>query len=299
MPDHPRDPVAQAKQALVGAGLDPHTPLERAASHANDAWLGPDFALRVNWRGDLGRLAREALVAEALAPEARYPGVSGHGNDGQIEWILTRRVGGAQLGRAWCGLKSDERERAIHALAKALRALHSTDAPNLPVDRDLAPPHVLPLDRLLGLLHRAAQATPLDPGFAGEIEAFLVDRWPAFDDRGTGLVHGDPHLENVLWDGDTLWLLDLEWSRRSWLEVDLEILLSVCDHPELFVSEDYEHLARGGDYRKVPGWLRDAYPELFAHPRLNDRLAVLHIARTLTLLGPDPLRLQHIRRALA
>jgi len=298
VPDPHRDPVAQAKRALLGAGLDAETPLQRAASYANDAWLGPEFALRVNWRGDLGRLAREARIAESLVPQARYPGVLSHGDDGEIEWIVTRRVGGSQLGRAWATMERAERERAIHALAAALRALHETQAPALPVDRDLFPPHVLPLDRLLDLLHRAARATPLDAGFAGEIEAFLLDRWPAFDDRSMGLVHGDPHFENVLWDGDALWLLDLEWSRRSWLEVDLEILLSLCDHPELFVSEDYAQLARSDDYRDVPRWLRDAYPELFAHPRLGDRLAVLHIARTLTLLQLGPLRQQHIRGVL-
>ncbi len=278
--------------------MEPDTPLEPASSMANDAWLGPGFVLRVNWRGDLGRLAREAQIAEALAPEARYPGVLTHGNDGEIEWIVTKRVAGAQLARAWVELTAEERKRAIRALVSALRALHQTRAPHLPGDRDLSPPHVLPLDRLLDLLRRAASTAPLDAGFAEEIEAFLVDRWPAFDDRGRGLVHGDPHLENVLWDGTDVWLLDLEWSRRSWLEVDLEILLSVCDHPALFVSDEYAALARAEDYREVPDWLRDAYPELFSHPRREDRLAVLHIARTLTHNPLSSLRLQHLRNVL-
>jgi len=265
---------------------------------ANDVWLGPEFALRVNWRGDIGRLAREARIAEHLAGDVRYPGVLTHGNDGEIEWILTKRVAGAQLGRAWVKMNVQERERAIYALASALRALHATKTPDLPGDRDLSPPHVLPLDRLLNLLQRAATATPLDLGFAEEIEVFLKERWPAFDEHGTGLVHGDPHFENMLWDGANLWLLDLEWSRRSWLEVDLEILLSVCDHPELFASNDYASLTQSDDYRAVPGWLRDAYPELFSHPRLEDRMAVLHIARTLSHLPLSSLRVQHLRNVL-
>jgi Ser/Thr protein kinase RdoA (MazF antagonist) len=106
-----------------------------------------------------------------------------------------------------------------------------------------------------------------------------------------GLVHGDPHLENVLWDGEHVSaLLDLDWSRRSWLEVDLETLLSFCDHPFVFVAEDYEDRALARDYARVPGWLAAEYPQWFAHPRLADRLAVLHANRMVGILADHPRR---------
>ena len=81
-----------------------------------------------------------------------------------------------------------------------------------------------------------------DPGLLGDVTELVRARWDAFDDTGRGLVHGDPHFENALWDGARLSaLLDLEWSRRSWLACDLEILLAIADHPATFAAADYAH----------------------------------------------------------
>ena len=285
---------SRRETALRGAGLDPTAVLTAAPSHANEAWLGDGFALRVNYRGDIGRLAREAELAARLPPAALYPGVLDYGENGEIEWLVTRRVPGTQLARAWATMTADHRRRAIEELAAALRVLHGIDPEGLAVDGELAPPHVLPLEPLVELLREVG----LDPAY----EAFVRDRWDAFDDGNLGIVHGDPHLENVLWDGEHVSaVLDLEWSRRSFLECDLETILSLCDHPWLVVSEDYEHLARAEDYVDVPDWLRAVYPELFSHPRLHDRLAVLHISRISTCFEdgpPSPLRLAQLRAVL-
>jgi hygromycin-B 7''-O-kinase len=291
----------RARRALQGAGLDPRARLVRARSEANEAWLGDGFALRVNFRGDLGRLRREAELARRVPPQVRYPAVLAHGDDGEIEWLVTQRVKGIELAQAWPRLDRRLRERATIELADALRALHRVDTRGLPGDGELLPPHVLPLDPLLALLDDVADR--LDAGLVTELRAFVRDRWDAFDDRGTGLVHGDPHLENVLWDGEHLSaVLDLEWARPSWLECDTETLLSFCDHPARFVAAEREHEARPEDYAEVPGWLRGAYPELFEHPRLADRLVVLHVSRTLTIVeeatAPSPLREAQLRAVL-
>jgi hypothetical protein len=244
--------------------------------------------LRVNPRGDLGRLAREARVAAQLAPEARYPGVITAGDDGELEWIAVRRVEGIVLSRAWPALDQRRRERAMRELASALRALHACPDRDLPGDGDFAPPHTLPLASLLELLERTRR-TGMDAGLLDDVEGLIRESWVAFDAQNVGLVHGDTHLENVLWDGEHVSaLLDLEWSRRSWIEGDLEILLSFCDHPFFFVSKDYEVSARAEDYGAVPGWLRAEYPQWFTHPRLRQRLALLHTSRTLGLLCEFP-----------
>lgn len=287
----------------MGAGLDPDTPLQRASSQANEVWLAPDFVLRVNFRGDIGRLRREYDVAHVLPPAARYPGVAYYGTDGQIEWIVGQRVPGVVLSRVWPTLSPEQRRQATHELGHALATLHAVAMPSLPGDADLAPPHILPLPRLVGLIHRVAAADKLDNALARDLEAFVRERWDAFDDQSRGLVHGDPHLENVLWDGERISaVLDLEWSRNSWLEVDLETLLSFYNVPERFVSEQDEHLAHAEDYRDAPGWLAEAHPDLFAHPRLSDRLTVLHISRVLTIVEeaqrPSPLRTAQLRAVL-
>ncbi|HWM85157.1 MAG TPA: aminoglycoside phosphotransferase family protein [Kofleriaceae bacterium] len=271
--------MERARRALAGAGLAPDTPIERVNSFASEAWLADRFALRVNHRGDLGRMRREAELAPRLPAEARHPGVLAYGRDEEIEWLILPRVAGVQLSRAWPDMDRGQRERAARQLAAALRALHSVTG-DLPGDGDFDPPHVLPLEPLLEIVEEVRRAG--DAGLMDEIEAFLRARWPAFDERGLGLVHGDPHLENVLWDGEQVSaLLDLDWARRSWIEGDLEILLSFCDQPGDFVAPDYQDRADRRDYAEVPGWLADEYPAWFAHPRLADRLEVLFVSRAL------------------
>jgi hypothetical protein len=108
---------------------------------------------------------------------------------------------------------------------------------------------------------------------------------------GSTLVHGDLHFENVLWDGARISaLLDFEWARPGPPDLDLDVLLRFCAEPGVNVASDYEQQLRRRDYRDVPVWLREAYPDLFAHPRLNERLALYSLAYDLRELLLRPPR---------
>jgi hypothetical protein len=56
------------------------------------------------------------------------------------------------------------------------------------------------------------------------------------------------------------------------------MILRFCADPSLHVAADYGHLANARDYLQVPVWLKAAYPELFGHPRLRDRLMLYDLA---------------------
>lgn len=268
--------------ALAACGLDRDLAMARGPSFSNEVWIGDTVVLRIDPRG-VGRLAREARIAARLSPAARYPEVLEVGDDGEIEWMLSRRVHGLDLGRAWPALTTAQRERATHELVAALAAVHATPCDGL--SDDLRPPHTLPIERLIELI----EAVIDDTAIAGLATHFAITRWSAFDGADRGLVHGDPHLENVLWDGEHVAaLLDLEWSRPSWLHADLEILLALADAPARFASPDREHAVVTADYAELPRWLRAAAPQWFAHPRLIDRLELLALSRLLGQFEDDP-----------
>lgn len=281
--------------------------MERARSYANEVWVGELVVVRINHVGQLGgdpaRLLREAVIASRVPPEVRYPEIVSAGGTGEMAWLITRRVRGIELGRAWATMSSRAREHAIRQLAGCLAALHATPCDD--VGRDLDPPHTLPLEPMLALVERVIEIG-CDPVVCREAAAFVSARWQAFDESGVGLVHGDPHFENVLWDGSRVSaLLDFEWSRRSWIDCDLEILLSIAEDPALFAADDYAHEIDRAAYVEVGRWLADAQPGWFAHPRLIDRLEVLHVSRTLGHLEIAPggaareLGMTHLRRVLA
>jgi hypothetical protein len=297
--------IDRRRRALAAAGLDPDAPMRAAPSYSNEVWIGAEVVVRINHPGLLGgnpaRLLREAALAARLPPAARYPEILGSGADAGMAWLALRRVPGVELGRAWRTMSATARERAIGQLAEALSVLHAVPCDDITGD-DIEPPHTLPLAPLLALVEEAI-AEGGDSELLRETAAFVRERWAAFDDTGLGLVHGDPHLENWLWDGAQVSaMLDLEWSRRSWFECDLEILLSIADHPALFVAADYEHEVDRADYADLARWLAAAQPRWFAHPRVIDRLEVLHVSRTLGAIVEEPrhaTRTEHLRRVLA
>jgi aminoglycoside phosphotransferase (APT) family kinase protein len=272
-------------RAAALAGLDPDD-LDRIAPAATaEVWANSDFVLRVHDRPDLRRLVREAAIAARLAPQAMHPGVLDHGRDEDLEWLLMPRVRGVQLSRAWPLLDEGDRARAVAGFAAALEALHATPTDGLPGDEDMSPPHVLPLERAVA----QARRVDVEPQLLTEAIGFMEAVWDAFDDDGRGLAHADPHFENVLWDGErVVALLDLDWTHPTWLAVDLETLLSFFDHPWFFVAADYEDVSSRTAYAQATGWLRAAYPTLFEHGRITDRLAFLGIDRTLGLLAEHP-----------
>ena len=105
------------------------------------------------------------------------------------------------------------------------------------------------------------------------------------------LVHGDLHFENVMWwEGHLSAVLDFEFARRAPRDLDLATLLRFCANPRLHVADDYAADTRAGDYRQVPGWLWEVYPELFAASHLRDRLALYLLAFDLSQLVQAPPR---------
>jgi aminoglycoside phosphotransferase len=298
--------------ALREAGWIPQGAGVQVESYSNEVWLFDDVVDRICWRGDRQRLIREAAVLRALAGRLACPEVLAAGGDGELSWMLTRRLAGQSLHSAWPNLDRRARQAAVEKLGHLLGALHEApfdvttrdllrrrnastdDAPDAIVGADLNP---LPVSRTLRLVPAVRRLPFVDPDVIDAAQALLL-RLPdplAVSQVGT-VVHGDAHFDNVLWGADgSITLLDFECVRLG--PADLEL--------EAFVKFDYElDPAEAELYRDVPVWLSHAYPGLFAHPRLEQRLLLYELAfclRHLLLWPPaagDPLPHGHPYRRL-
>jgi len=272
----------RALTVIRHARLEDAGPL-RPASSANEVWHAGPYVIRISSDVGSGRLHYEAEVAARLPPEVPYPKIVRVGRATFGEWMVVWRSPGEVLSRLWPLMDDAERRCAVEQVAAALEALHAAPAPDtMPpflAHDTLECPHQLPPRRLLTLLERAATLRFVDPGLiedARDLVAELADAWEGPGDR---LVHGDLHFENVIWDGERVSaLLDLEWARAAPADLDLDVFLRFCADPSLHVVADYEHLAVREHYRDVPRWFREAYPALFSHPRLHDRLTLYGLA---------------------
>jgi aminoglycoside phosphotransferase (APT) family kinase protein len=280
----------RAYRTLRDAGLDESAGLERVSSALNEVWFTGPYVVRVNPTPGTHRLGYEAELAAHLPAEVKYPEIVAYGKSPTAEWLVLERVPGIVLSRAWPTMTEAERRDAVWQLAEALRSLHATGQPvnqygpiRAPfLDRDtLECPHQLPASRVLTLLGRAARLRFVDAGLVSAAAELVESTASAFDgdDKAPGLVHGDAHFENVLWESNSITaILDFEWSRPAPADIDLDMILRFCADPSLHVATDYGHLANARDYLQVPVWLKAAYPELFGHPRLRERLMLYDLA---------------------
>ena len=285
----------RARRALADAGLDFHGSLTSIESVTNEVWATGDVVVRVNRRIH-SRLRREAEIAALLPPTVPYPKVLAVGDGYGQDWVALEQMPGTPLVRCWTSMATADRRRAVEGLTVILRALHGTKVPKELADvtdpPQLLHPGAMAVDPLLEALDRARALEHIDRGVVEELRGYVRGTRPALDPfQSTRLIHGDLHFQNILWDGNHITaLLDLEFARAAPSDLDLDVFLRFCSYPSLFVPIGREHEARREDYDDVPVWLRESYPELFAHPALMDRLRIYSIAFDLKSLLADPPR---------
>jgi aminoglycoside phosphotransferase (APT) family kinase protein len=275
---------ARARQALADAGLPSEGHLEPLRSVTNEVWLSEDYLVRLNRRQD-HRLQKEMAIGSLLPPILGYPEPVAYGGEPGSDWLILRRPRGRVLSQAWPHLAAPQRALAIQHLAYLLQTVHSLPAPaELPEIDD--PPLLVSVDLdsptagLVAAIERLSALPYVDAGLMADTKALVRDLTLSLEPfRATTLVHGDVHFENVLWDGTRVHtLLDWKWSRPAPADIDLDVLLRFCAHPEAFVADAHRHHARAEEYTSVPWQFAEAYPALVSHPRQFDRMRVYSMA---------------------
>lgn len=308
----PPDPerIRRLERACEASGVrfafhDPARPLpggSRDVWSVNDLFRGP-VILRVGWRGDPARVDREALVLRRLPPEVPRPELLDHGHaaDGgpPLTYAVTRRPPGRPLHGAWPSMDAAQRRSAQQRYAAALRALHSWSPPaevaaaltarpgparDDPVSLIGADAVPLPVERGLALVDHALGLPGADSGVlaaARDMIADLADAAPRVDDPAAhGPVHGGARPADLWWHDGEPTLLDWEGVRSGPPDLELRHLVDRADTAVLDGGRERPELLEG---------LFRYYPELFAHPRLLDRLrlySLLWAVRQVAVLRP-------------
>lgn len=280
-------PELRARRALASVGFRTNVQLEGVESVNNEVWMTPDFVVRVSCRPDQ-RLRREAQLTQVLPNAVGYPPVLGYGAEMGSEWLVLGRLPGEPLSRVWPALTKEQRRRSIRELSDRLKLIHSTQVPalaplrQLPQLLDPAPSGTMAVARLIVSIDRMAQLPHVDPRFAAELAEMVHGlAWCLEPFTSRTLIHGDLSFENMLWNTDEGRLeaiLDFEWARGAPRDLDLDVLLRYCAYPELHVPSSYASRTHAEDYRDVPYWLAEDYPELFSAPEQLDRCRLFAIA---------------------
>jgi aminoglycoside phosphotransferase (APT) family kinase protein len=290
--------VVHARQRLTRIGARVPDDAQYIESWSNDAWLCDDVVVRVCFRGDRSRLAREAAIGVALPVEARYPKVLDYGEDDGLAWMVVTRVAGTPLWERWKTMPERALRPIAAQLADILRVLHAWTPPAEllaqlrahdcdagPDARAITGHDILPLPYpRWEPLADAARAMPfVDGGLIDALESRLRElaAHDPFADDVQCLVHGDANFANTMEaDGQVTALLDYEWARLG--PPDAELVSFVR-------AAGYWHPQPRAPRPPVVAWLQEDYPELFAAPDIHERVWVTELVYLLRQLVVWPM----------
>jgi aminoglycoside phosphotransferase (APT) family kinase protein len=232
--DQYRDPAAIAECTRVAGRVLARHGIDLWAAHrgggwSNVTWLAEGLVLRIAIEPGSGRLLREARLASILPPEAGYPSIVDAGVTGGLDWVLSTKIEGRNLGEVWPTLGWEDRAIALRALWDRAGAIHSVDPTLASTLVDDRPRFYAP-----GPAEAAAQLGRLQEAgvlAASQVEVLsnTLDRfWAVLSLAPRVLNHGDLCTENALWnDGKVVALLDLEYAVLAPVELDLNEVVKV------------------------------------------------------------------------
>lgn len=296
------DPASEPALArtLAAAGVQSTGRFRVKAGWVSRAWIGEEHVVRVHadprFRGAYRHEARVAdLLAGTAVPHARHI-AHGEGPDGC--WYVSARLPGRTLHEAWPTADLASRRTMIESLGAALRALHRTEVPP-----DLRPPwlsdalaggewpayHPPIVDAAQQRAEAAARVPGHDPRLLADVTEWIHERRGSFAVDDAALVHGDLHGSNILIDrGRVTGLIDFAEAVAQPADLELDTLLRWCARPQEFPPTPAGHGLEATALAELPGWLRGAYPELFAGEHLRERLALYDMTVELAIHAHHP-----------
>lgn len=283
---------ARAASLFAQAGVPASGRLVRVATGwSNEVWMTESHVLRVASRRGPGSLQHELAVASQLPPTVPYPQPVASGWHEDVLWAVAPRVPGRPLSVAWAEADPADEPVLLDSLAASMRALHAVDL-SAELGRsapwtDGRPPAGGPPVEVLAMPDFIA-AFVADAITAGAMPRETADMALSALEGATGAlspapaatIHADLGFDNAIWDGEQIWLIDLEWCCSAPADYELVHILRYCAHPENLVDVDVDVRDRvtAKDHTDVPRRLARAYPALFSNPRLRDRVLVYGLA---------------------
>ncbi len=180
---------------------------------------------------------------------------------------VIEKVSGKTLYELW-GLLSDiERRKIVIKIIDILKPFHSTEVKGY---------------EFLEILKTKVLYLKDKCNLDDELFNDLIDMcYKYFKENTFGLIHGDLHFDNFMFDGTSLHLLDFERYMVAPIDYDFRIFSKYNSQPYLWASCKTDMLTVESDYQDLMSMFLENYKELNEIPYINERLEFYSIIESL------------------
>jgi len=176
---------------------------------------------------------------------------------------IMEKVNGKTLYEVWYKLSKEERKKVILNIIDILKTFHS-----IPVKEYDFSTYIK--TKISELLNKCNISDEL-------FDSLLVMCDTYFKENKFGIIHGDLHFDNFMYDDGRINLLDFERYMASPIDYDFRIFYRYAETPWLWASEKTDMLTVETDYQDIMKNFIENYDELRNIPYLEERLEVYSI----------------------
>ena len=180
---------------------------------------------------------------------------------------ILEKVSGKTLYELWYRLSDSERIKIVIQIIDILKPFHSKEVKGYDF-----------LEMLKTKILYLKDKCNLD----NELFNDLINMCYKYFKKNTfGLIHGDLHFDNFMYDGTNLHLLDFERCMVAPIDYDFRIFSKYNSQPYLWASAKTDMLTVESDYQDLMSIFLENYKELNEIPYINERLDFYSIIESL------------------
>ena len=180
---------------------------------------------------------------------------------------VIEKVSGKTLYELWYRLSDIERRKIVLKIIDILRPFHSKKVEGYDFSKEMQ-----------AKIFYLKDKCNLDD----ELFNDLIDMcYKYFKENTFGLIHGDLHFDNFMFDGTNLHLLDFERCMVAPIDYEFRIFSKYDTQPYLWASAKTDMLAVESDYQDLMSMFLENYKELNEIPYINERLVFYSIIESI------------------
>jgi aminoglycoside phosphotransferase (APT) family kinase protein len=302
----PSDGLIRRLLAQVGLG-DPGSIRKIGIGFSNHIYSIDDrYILKVGKsEEDDEPLRREIHLCRLLGDRVPAPKIAASGSSDALigrTFVIYHKIAGENLYGRWHLFDDLQRRDLTRQICGILRSINEApyrgfveafgiDGTQSWCDRMCA--------SINGYLEKTHAQGFLSPEMIAKTRCFLERNADVLRYEKKALTHCDPHFDNLLVSGEEIvGIVDFEGTDVMSIDYVLDLVARMVRQPRKYASEQSEPFVKAEDYAKLLHWYEEFYPEAFAFPDLDRRLAIYAVEHSVEEIFYYP-RGEEARRELA